>query len=224
MRRFFASVVAMTMLFGLNVDARSVMTDPATVYVVHGIPGVKVDVCANGAEVRSNFKYGRFFGLEGLEPGNYNIKVFLANPDKECRGTLVIQQRATLSPGDNVSAVARLVKGVPSLSFFVNDTGLSGTGVGSGTVRHVAKAPKVDVWVNGSTIVEDLGRGEEVGPIELPDGLVVAYWASAVDDYAPVIGPDVTMVEGGIAFQIFAVGTDASNYRFVVFGQPGHTT
>ena len=224
MRRIFASVVAMTMLFGLNVDAASVTTDTATVHVVHGIPGVKVDVCANGAEVRSNFKYGRYFSLEGLEPGTYNIKVFLANPNKECRGTLVIQERAALAEGDNVSVVARLIKGVPSLSFFANDISLSGSDVGSGTVRHVAKAPKVDVWVNGDAIVEGLGRGQEVGPIELPDGLVLGYWASAVGDYMPVIGPDVSMVEGGIAFQIFAVGTNASNYMFVTFGQPGVVT
>ena len=35
----------------------------ATVFVAHGIPGVKVDVCVNGAEARSNFKYGRAFEL-----------------------------------------------------------------------------------------------------------------------------------------------------------------
>ena len=61
-------------------------------WVAHGIPGVEVDVCVSGDEVRSNFKYGNAFKLAGVPEGRYNIKVFVANEDKECRGTLAIQQ------------------------------------------------------------------------------------------------------------------------------------
>src|SRR5512141_1027139 len=66
MRRLITGLLAGTMAmaaFGGTASAGA----PAggTIFVAHGIPGVKVDVCVNGAEARSNFKYGNSFALEG---------------------------------------------------------------------------------------------------------------------------------------------------------------
>ena len=63
-------------------------------------------------------------------------------------------------------------------------------------------------------------KGEEAGPVEVNDA-VYSYWVSAEGSYAPVIGPDVAMLESGVAYQILAVGTNASNWRFIVIGQDG---
>lgn len=193
----------------------------ATVWVAHGIPGVKVDVCVNGDEVRSNFKYGNAFALKGVPEGRYNIKVFLANA-KECRGTVAIQQRVDLTDGLNATAVAKLYGGGPSLDIFVNNLHLGGDA--TVTVRHTASAPIVDVWVNGGNapLVDGLRKGHEAGPVGVSEG-VYSYWVSGHGDYMPVIGPDVAMLESGIAYQVLAVGTKASNYRFIVIGQAGHS-
>ncbi len=217
---FVAGMAALSMF---AMPGASAAGHGATVWVAHGIPGTKVDVCVDGAEVRSNFKYGKAFALEGVPAGRYNIKVFLANDNKECRGTLAIQQRVDLTDGLNATAVAKLYGGGPSLEIFVNDLGLSGDA--SVTVRHAASAPKVDVWVNGgkAPLVEDLRKGNEAGPVGVGQG-VYSYWVSLPGDYAPVIGPDVAMLEAGTAYQVTAVGTDASNYRFIVIGQEGQIT
>lgn len=192
----------------------------AKVFVVHGIPGVKVDVCVNGGEVRSNFRYGQQFVLNGVPAGTYKIKVYAASP-RSCFGKAVISRTVTLTAGLNATAVARIVNGKPHLPIYVNDTAVP-SGKATITVRHTASAPKVDVWLNGGTApaVPGLAQGASAGPVAL-DPAVYSWWVSGVGGYKPVIGPGVARLAAGNAYQIYAVGTNAHNYRFVVVGQAG---
>ena len=73
------------------------------------------------------------------------------------------------------------------------------------------------MWANGATILTDVPRGASAD-LEVPAGIYAA-WVSAADDFAPVIGPAVVSLEEGMAYQVHAVGTNASNYRFVVLAQ-----
>lgn len=200
---------------------------PATVFVAHGIPGAKVDVCVNGAEVRSNFRYGRQFKAE-LPAGNYRVKVYLADP-RECRGVKVIDEQLALSDGLNATAVARIINGAPGLQVFVNDLDIDGPGA-SLTVRHTAKAPTVDVYLAGTVdlaidgsepTIADFPRGASAGPVPIKPN-TYAWWVTLADQTAPVIGPAVAYLEAGVAYQVHAVGTKPSNYRFIVIGQPGN--
>lgn len=223
MKRFLTAVMTGAMALGLF--SLPAMAGPAgaTVFVAHGIPGVKVDVCVNGAEARSNFKYGRSFELgTGIPAGTYKVKVRLASPG-ECKGAVVIKQRVDLTDGLNATATAIMRKGEPTLDVRMNDIAIGGGGNASVTVRHLAKAPMVDVWANGGAapLVPNLGRFDEAGPAEVPGDLVYAYWVAAAGDSVPVIGPDVAELAQDTAYQILAVGNDASNYRFIVIGQPG---
>ena len=192
----------------------------ATVWVAHGIPGAKVDVCVGSNEVKSNFRYGQTFKLSGVPAGDYVLKVFLAHP-RPCKGTLVTRKNVTLSDGLNATVVARYIGAKAGLQVFVNNLTLGDAGKASVTVRHTATAPTVDVWVNGgaSPTVENLARGDSAGPLEVP-AAVYSWWVSADGGYQPVIGPSVAKLEGGTAYQILAVGTKPSNYGFIVIGQP----
>ncbi|MFN8619743.1 MAG: DUF4397 domain-containing protein [Chloroflexota bacterium] len=192
----------------------------ATVWVAHGIPGVTVDVCVGTDEVKSNFKYGRTFKLDAVPAGDYTLKVYLAHAGT-CKGTLVISKAVTLTDGLNATVVARIIGAKPGLQVFANDLSLGDAGKASVTVRHTATAPTVDVWVNGglAPTVENLARGDERGPLEVPAG-VYSWWVSGDGGYQPVIGPAVGKLESGTAYQILAVGTAAKNYRFIVIGQP----
>jgi hypothetical protein len=187
----------------------------ATLHVVHGIPKVKVDVCVDGSEVESNFRYGQTFSAT-LPEGAYRIKVKAAAPG-DCVGPALINTKAELTAGLNATAVARIMKGEPGLDVFVNDVSPTDGGEARLTVRHTAKAPKVDVWANGATILTDVPRGASAD-LEVPEGIYAA-WVSAADDFTPVIGPAVLSLEEGMAYQVHAVGTNASNYRFVVLAQ-----
>jgi hypothetical protein len=222
-RKLFMAALSAATVLGLFAVPASAGGAGATVFVAHGIPGVKVDVCVNGAEARSNFKYGRAFQLgSGIPAGTYKVKVRLASPG-ECKGAVAISERIELTDGLNATATAIVRGGEPQLDIRVNDTGIAGGTNASVTVRHLAKAPTVDVWVNGGAgpAVPGLERFEEAGPVELPGDQVYAYWVAAEGDSAPVIGPDVAELAQDTAYQIMAVGTNASNWRFIVIGQPG---
>jgi len=193
---------------------------PATVNVAHGIPGVAVDVCVGGSAVKANFKYGQQFRAQ-LPAGSYTFKV-RAHAAKPCKGALLISKTVALTAGLNATAVANYVGGKPALSIYVND--LSGTTADKATISvvHAARAPKVDVWLNGGTApaITGLARHAAVGPVAVDKG-VYSWWVSAQGGYAPVIGPRVASLAGGHAYQIIAVGTKASNYRFIVINQAG---
>jgi hypothetical protein len=190
------------------------------VIVAHGIPGVKVDVCVAGSAVKKNFRYGEQFKAS-LPAGTYTIRV-RADAPNPCKGAVLIKQSVTLTDGLNATAVANYVAGKPALSIFVND--LTGTTSEDATitVRHTARAPMVDVWLNGGTApaVENLARKASAGPVAVPEG-VYSWWVSADGTYAPVIGPRVAELSAGRAYQILAVGTRAANYRFIVINQAG---
>ena len=223
MKKLLTAALTGAMAVGLFALPASAGGAGATVFVAHGIPGVKVDVCVNGAEARSEFKYGRAFELgSGIPAGTYKVKVRLASPG-ECKGAIAISEKLELSNGLNATATAVVRKGEPQLDIGVNDTDIAGGANASVTVRHLAKAPTVDVWVNGGAgpAVPGLERFQEAGPVELPGDLTYAYWASAEGDNAPVIGPDVAELAQDTAYQILAVGNDASNWRFIVIAQAG---
>ncbi len=192
----------------------------AKVFVVHGIPGAKVDVCVSGSEVKSNFRYGQTFVLNAVPAGTYVVKLYPASKLK-CHGPVVARRTVTLTGGLNATAVARLIGGKPGIQVFVNDTTVP-SGKATITVRHTASAPTVDVWLNGGAApaVPGLAKGASAGPVAL-DPAVYSWWVSGVGGYKPVIGPGVASLSAGNAYQIYAVGTNVHNYRFVVVGQAG---
>lgn len=178
MRKLTTLVGALAMLMtvfaapGLAAD-----TETGVLNVVHGIPGVEVDVCARG-EVTGNAYIELIDGFnfkdieDGIElpAGDYDAFVRAAT-DGVCDESQVafglIAKGLTLPAGANVSVVANLdADGTPELSVFVNNTDPLRRWVSRFTVRHVAQAPTVDVysgryarwtWKN----FDDVSNGEE---------------------------------------------------------------
>lgn len=200
-------------------------SDPATVWVGHGIPGATVDVCAGGSALKTDFKYGQKFKVE-LPAGSYTVRVRLA-AHEDCKGAVVIKQTVAVSSGLNATAVAVVKANKPQLAIYVNDIDrptTAGGSVSTISVIHEATAPAVDVWLAGPIrlagltpppTIADLDRGEQVGPVGL-DADVYTFWASLTGKTKPVIGPRVVNFVDGRAFTVVAVGTNASNYRFIV--------
>jgi hypothetical protein len=218
-RRLGLAFATATMALAVVAGSVSAAPAPATVVVAHGIPGVAVDVCVAGNAVKANFKYGQQFKAE-LPAGTYTIRV-RAHTHNPCKGTVLIKQYVTLTDGLNATAVANYKSGKPTLSIFVNDLTVP-AGKATITVRHAAKAPTVDVWLNGGSApaVPGLARYASAGPVAVDPG-VYSWWVSAEGGYMPVIGPRVASLSADSAYQIIAVGTTASNYRFIVVGQAG---
>lgn len=148
---------------------------PSQVTVIHGIPGVNVDVYVNDALTLTDFAPGDQAGPLTLDAGTYAIKVFghIAMPPSSAAARVdspVIDQSPAVPADANVSVIANLDGGgTPTLSAFVNNTTPTAAGSGRVTVRHTAAAPTVDILVNGSPALTGLAYGAEQSA-ELPAG------------------------------------------------------
>lgn len=190
----------------------------ATVFVVHGIPGVNVDVCISGlGEVASRLPYAERF-KKRLDAGTYRVKVRTVTRG-ECKGDVLAKAPLTVADLDNVTAVVRYIDGNPGITTFDNDV----TPTASGEIRfaaaHMMKGAAVDVWANGSVEIAALARGA-TGAITLPADVQYAAWGTKSGETSPIVGPRVIdSTDEGQAFTFVMVGTKVANNRLVIFKQ-----
>ncbi|WP_165984303.1 DUF4397 domain-containing protein [Streptomyces sp. YIM 98790] len=168
--------------------------EQAEVSVFHGIPGLTVDVYADGEELLSDFGPGTVAEPMTLEPGSYDVEVFEAGADPDSADP-ELRRTVEVPAGGNATLAAHLsAEGDPRLSAFVNDTSEVASGDARLTVRHLAAAPAVDVRAGGDTLVEGLENPNEAS-VEVPADTVQAEVVLAETDDV-VIGPaDLQLAE-----------------------------
>ena len=210
-KRFLGLAVAASLAISMLGMGTANAAD-ASLNVVHGIPGVDVNVCVNGAEAIPDFSYSDVVTGVALPAGSYDFKIVAAAD--MCDGTAILEATGVeLMDGKNYTAVAYLMEnGTPTLGLFKNPTKPVAKGAAKMVVRHTAAAPAVDVWVNGATVFTDLANGE-TRKVVVPKG-VYAGWVSLPGDYLPVIGPEVVKVQKGFLYQIYAIGDATNGYDF----------
>ncbi|MFE9023867.1 DUF4397 domain-containing protein [Streptomyces sp. NPDC007808] len=168
--------------------------DQAMVSVFHAVPGLTVDVYANGDELLPDFKPGTLTEPQALPAGSYDLKVFEAGADP--KGEPAIEKTVEVPAGSNATVVAHLnADGQPQLDAFVNDTAKVAAGKARLTVRHVAAAPAVDVRAGGQPVFTGLENPKE-DTAEVNAGALSADVVLAGTDEV-VIGPaDLELAEG----------------------------
>jgi hypothetical protein len=171
-------------------------TDEATVSVLHAVPGLTVDVYANGEELIPDFEPGTLTDPLTLPAGTYDLQVF-ADGDSPGNGEPAIEASGVEVPGGvNATVVAHLAEnGDPQLNVFVNDTAPTAAGEARLTVRHTAAAPAVDVRADGQVLFGDLTNPNEATG-DVPAGTYSADVVLAgTEDVA--LGPaDLDLAEG----------------------------
>jgi Domain of unknown function (DUF4397) len=186
----------------------------ASLNVVHGIPGVDVEVCVNGAVAIPGFNPGEVVTGVPLPAGTYDVKIVAAGNTCDDEGILEADG-VELARGKNYTAIAYLTAdGSPTLGLFKNNVKALKSDTTRLTVRHTAAAPAVDVWANGAVLLKDVRNGASA-TMKVPTG-VYAAWVSLPGDYAPVIGPAVLDLQEGTAYQVYAWGNGTSGYDFAV--------
>lgn len=152
MKRVLLSLVAALALLGVlsssTFAAETQRGRPTHVYVVHGIPGVNVDVYVNGQLALPNFKPGDTVGPINMPIGcctKVSIYAAGANPSQS---QPVLEANAPLPATRGVSIVAHLkADGTPTLSLFTEmPEERAPRGFGKVNVRHTAAFGAVDLW------------------------------------------------------------------------------
>jgi hypothetical protein len=218
--RIMAVAVAAASLLSVSAAApASAGTDVrATIFVVHGIPGQRVDVCITGlGEVASRVAYAERF-KKRLDPATYTMKVRTVSRG-ECKGDVITKTTLNLADLDNITAVIRYVDGKPGFTKFDNDMSATAGGEIRLVAAHMMKGAAVDGWANGVVEIPDLVRGSE-DSVGLPADDVYSVWASQINESSPIVGPRVIdNTSEGQVFTFVMVGTRVSNNRVVVFKQ-----
>jgi uncharacterized protein DUF4397 len=212
-KRLAGLAVAATLAFSMLGTGTAVATD-ATLNVVHGIPGVDVEVCLNGDVAIPDFNPGEVVTGVPLPAGAYDVKIVAAGD--ACSDAAILDATdIALEGGRNYTAVAYLDEaGDPTLGLFRNNVKPVAAGAARLTVRHTAAAPEVDVWANGKVLLQDVPNGASA-TMKVPTG-VYAAWVSLPDEYAPVIGPSVLKLQRGTAYQAYAWGNADTGYELAV--------
>ncbi|MFF9573511.1 DUF4397 domain-containing protein [Streptomyces sp. NPDC014685] len=168
--------------------------DKAMVSVFHGIPGMTVDVYANGDELLSDFKPGTVTDPQSLDSGTYDIQIFAAGKGPD--GTPALEKKIEVPEGANATVAAHLsADGKPQLTAFVNDVSKADAGKARLTVRHVAAAPAVDVRAGGQPLFTDLTNPKE-DTTTVDAGTVKADVVLAGTDTVAIGPADLNLKEG----------------------------
>jgi hypothetical protein len=164
---------ALALVAGVATSAPVLAQDDAQLSVLHGVPGLTVNVCVNGSVAIPTFAPGALAGPLALPAGTYTVAVFDVTTFTDCSGTPAIGPiDLPLAAGMNYTAVAHLdATGAATASLFENDTSAAGAGEGKATVRHTAaNAEGVEIVVNGSISLGTFNNGGQLGPVALAAG------------------------------------------------------
>jgi hypothetical protein len=199
-----ACVLSLAIAVPASADAAAQGDGKASVSVFHGVPGLTVDVYANGNQLIPDFKPGTVTKPQPLDGGTYDIKIF---PDgKGPDGKPAIQKSVDVPAGANATLAAHLdAKGNPTLTAFVNGTSKVPAGKSRLTVRHVAAAPAVDVRADGKPIIKGLTNPNEKS-LEVPAGTVSADVVLAGTSTV-AIGPADLDLADGVSTVVYAWGS-----------------
>jgi hypothetical protein len=217
MRNLIRTVVAAAALSGasLALAPAAQAADDAHVSVLHAVPGVVVDVYANGEALVTDFKPGTLTDPMAVPAGDYDLKVVAAGDGADGKA-LIEADGVGVPAGANITVVAHLsASGKPVLAPYVNDTSAIAAGQARLTVRHDAAAPAVDVRAGGKPVFTDLTNPKE-DSADLPAGTVSADVVLAGTEKV-VIGPaDLDLAEG-VHTIVYAWGSaDDGNLKLAV--------
>lgn len=180
--------------------------EESMVSVFHGVPGLTVDVYANGDELLSDFKPGTVTDPQSLKAGTYDIQVFEAGQGPD--GTPAIEKSVKVPAGANATIAAHLsADGTPQLTAFTNDVSAVDDGQSRLTVRHVAAAPAVDVRADGQPVFKGLENPKQDTAV-VDAGTVSADVVLAGTDTV-AIGPADLNLRNGTSNVAYAWGSAA---------------
>jgi hypothetical protein len=197
-RKFFTSLAAAALaLVPLNA---AVAETGAEIVVVHGVPGLTVDVLVDGAPALRNVNFGDV-AKTTLPAGDYTFAVAAAGSL-----TPVLSIEASLGAGLSATIAAFLdADGAPTMRAFVNENGATGI-----QPFHLAAFGAVDILVGTTTVLGPVTNGQ-TARIDVPGGTTVrsvGIGAAPAGGVAAIALGDVTVPRNTLVLA-YAIGPDA---------------
>jgi hypothetical protein len=187
----------------------------ATFSILHGVPGVTVDVYANGEELLPDVAPGTLTDPLSLPAGEYDLAIYPAGADPSSTEPAARADDVAVPAGANATVVAHLTaEGTPVLTPFVNDVSAIPAGQARVTVRHTAAAPAVDVRAGGAVVAPGLTNPNEA-TLVVPAGTITADVTLAGTDTVAIGPADLDLAEGTTTI-VYAWGNAEAGYQLAV--------
>jgi hypothetical protein len=203
MKKLLAGAAALAAVL-VAVPAGTNAQSDAEIMLLHGIPGVTVDVAVDGDIVIPGFEPGTMQDLSAFAGQTLeNLEVRIAGTEDIAIGPVA---EFPVPSSGSYTVVAHLdADGTPTLTPFENDTSEVADGNGRLTIRHTAAAPAVDVVLGDARPVENASNGDSAG-LDIPAGEIAGAQIAPTggDPIADV--PTVTL-DAGTNLIVYAVGS-----------------
>lgn len=228
--RKFMFLLALTAVMALIALPAAAEEGSGKVTVIHGIPGLTVDVFVNGELTLPGFAPGDVAGPLDLPVGDYDLAIA---PEGAGIDAAVLTGTAAVTDGLNASIVAYLSEaGDPGIAIFVNDLSAVAAGESRLVVRHTAAAPTVDILLADGTLlfagITNYANGAPFeGKADVPAGsydVRIAPAGAGVE--AAVFSADGVELAEGTARIVYATGSlSGGSFGLVIQDITGlHTT
>jgi hypothetical protein len=168
----------------------------AEIVVVHGVPGLTVDVLVNGAPAITGFEFGSVVKT-ALPAGDYTFAVAAAGTT-----TPILSLDASLGAGISATIAAYLdANGAPQLAAFLNENSASGI-----QPFHLANFGAVDILSGTTTVLGPVSNGQ-TARIDVPGGTTVSAVGigAAGSGVAALSLGDVTVARNQLVL-VYAIG------------------
>ena len=210
MRKFFflAFALSMTLVAGAAEAA-------SRVFVIHGIPGVPVDVYASlaGAPIPTTPTIAGFLpkAIADVQagPATVDIRIYAQGANPQTAQPVIAVLGAVIPNNVELSVVAHLDgQGAPTATIYRNDNSPVASGMARVSVRHAAQAPAVQLVAGGVpklALTNPYFGDLEVPATTIPLQLQLAFTGTAVTPTAPLA------FASGTRYFVYAIGSVPGN-------------
>ncbi len=203
MKKLLAGLAAVAAAALVVPGAASAQSD-ANITLIHGIPGVTVDVSVDGAVVLPGFEPGAVQDISAFAGQTLvNLEVLVAGTDTVAIGPIA---EFPVPSSGSYTVIAHLdADGNPTISAFENNAASVVDGSGRLTVRHAAAAPAVDIVLGDARPVENASNGDSAD-LDLPAGEISGAQIAPTGGEPIADVPTVTLA-AGTNLIVYAVGS-----------------
>lgn len=224
--RVLATALAVLTTLALSSGpALAAVQRPATVFIVHGVPGehdTPIDLLVRGPfglqGCLPRLTFSQIVGPFWVPPADYTVAISRHTPGQPCSGPPLFGPRPlSLEHGEDTALALYLtVDGQPTLGKFDVNLRPGGPDRARVNVFHLAAAPEIDILVSRGPFdrctpfltIPEVGNGD-FGSVSLRPG-DYNIMITPAGEPAPIVGPVEVTLRPDVAYLVFAVGSRAT--------------
>jgi hypothetical protein len=191
------------------------------IFIIHGIPGVPVDVYAGlagtpipAAPTIAGFQPKAIVDLQA-GPATVDIRIYAAGANPQTDAPVIAVLGAAIPNNVELSILAHLdASGAPTATIYQNDDSRPAPGMARVSVRHAAQAPAVQLAAGG---VPKLALSNPYfGDLEVPAGTAIPLQLQVPFAGTPLTPTAPLSFSAGTRYFVYAIGSFPTTFDFII--------